>query len=76
MSDDDLEERTNEFVHALAASDADTANISAERTESGMRVTFDLNETNDADLVRRIADDHGFEQYGDTEERFETTKQR
>ena len=72
MTDDDLEKRTNDFVHALAASDADVANISADRTEQGMRVTFDLLEPDDADLVRDVADEHGFEQYGDTGERFES----
>jgi len=76
MTDDDLEDRTNDFVHALAASEADIANISAERTENGMRVTFDLLDPDDADLVREVAEAHGFEQYGDTGERFETTKQR
>lgn len=72
MTDDDLEERTNDFVHALAASDADVANISGERTEQGMRVTFDLLDSADTDLVQEIAEEHGFEQYGDTGERFES----
>ena len=69
---DDLEERTSDFVHALAASDADVANISADQTEQGMRVTFDLLDHDDADLVRDVAKEHGFEQYGDTGERFES----
>lgn len=71
MTDDDLEERTSDFVHALAASEADVANISADRTEQGMRVTLDLNDAEDDDLVRDIAEDYGFQQYGDTGERFE-----
>jgi hypothetical protein len=71
MTDDNLEARTNDFVHALAASDADVANISAERTEQGMRVTLDLLDPDHADLVREVAEKHGFEQYGDTGERFE-----
>ena len=74
MTDDDLEERTNDFVHALAASDADVANISAERTEQGMRVTFDLLDPDDADLVRDVADAHDFEQDGDNGERFEVCR--
>ena len=72
MTDDNLKERTNDFVHALAASDADVANISAEKSEQGMRVTFDLLEPDDADLVRDVADAHDFEQDGDTGERFES----
>lgn len=71
MTDDDLEERTNDFVHALAASDADVANISADRTEQGMRVTLDLLDPDHLDLVRDVAEEHGFEQDGDTGERFE-----
>jgi len=70
MTDDDLEERTTDFMHALAASEADVANISADRTEEGMRVTFDLLDPDDADLVRDVATEHGFEQYDDTGERF------
>jgi hypothetical protein len=65
MTDDDLEARTNDFVHALAASDADVANINADRTEQGMRVTFDLLDSDDAE-------EYGFEQDGDTGERFES----
>ena len=36
-----------------------------------MVVTFDLLDHEDADLVRDVAKEHGFEQYGDTGERFE-----
>jgi len=72
MTDDDIKTRTNDFVHALAASDADVANISAEKSEQGMRVTLDLLDPDDADLVRDVADEHGFEQDGDTGERFES----
>ena len=72
MTDDDLEARTTDFMHALAASDADVANISADRTEQGMRVTFDLLDPDDAGLVRDVAKEHGFEQYGDNGERFES----
>lgn len=50
MTDDDLEDRTTDFMHALASSEADVANISADRTEQGMRVTFDLLDPDDADL--------------------------
>jgi len=71
MPDDDLEERTTDFMHALAASDADVANISAERTEQRMVVTFDLLDSDDADIVQDVADEHGFNQYGNTGERFE-----
>jgi len=70
MTDDDLEDRTTEFMHALAASDADVANISADRTEDGMVVTFDLLDPDHLDLVGDVAEDHGFHQYGDTGERF------
>jgi hypothetical protein len=72
MTDDDIKTRTNDFVHALAASDADVANISAEKSEQGMTVTLDLLDPDDADLVRDVADEHGFEQDGDTGERFES----
>ena len=71
MTDDDLESRTTDFMHALAASEADVANISAERTDRGMRVTFDLLDPDHVDRVETIADEHFFEQYVDTGERFE-----
>jgi hypothetical protein len=74
MSDNDLEARTNDFVHALAASEADVANITAEKSEQGMRVTFDLLDPDDADLARDVAEEHGFEQDGDTGERFEVCR--
>jgi hypothetical protein len=37
-----------------------------------MRVTFDLLDSDDVDLVRDVAEEYGFEQYGDTGERFES----
>lgn len=74
MTDDDLKARTNDFVHALAASEADVANISAERTEQGMRVTFDLLDPDDTNLVCDVAEEHGFEQDGDTGKRFEVCR--
>jgi hypothetical protein len=37
-----------------------------------MRVTFDLLDPDDTDLVRDVAEEHGFDQYVDTGERFET----
>ena len=61
-------------MHALAASDADVANISADRTEDGMVVTFDLLDSDDADLVRSVAEEHGFEATDDTSERFEAVR--
>ena len=72
MTDDDLEERTTDFMHALAASEADVANISADRTEDGMVVTFDLLDSDNADLVREVAAEYGFEASDDTGEQFET----
>ena len=72
MTDDDLEKRTTDFMHALAASEADVSNISADRTEDCLVVTFGLLDPDDADLVRDVADEHDFEQYGDTGERFES----
>lgn len=74
MTDDDLEERTTDFMHALAASDADVANISADRTEEGMVVTFDLIDPDDADLVRSVGEEHDFEATDDTSERFEAVR--
>ena len=71
MTDDELKQRTTDFMHALAASDADVANITADRTEEGMVVTFDLLDSDDADLVRSVAEEHGFEATDDTSERFE-----
>ncbi len=71
MPDDDLEKRTTDFMHALAASDADVVNISADRAEEGMIVTFDLLDNDDADLVRDVAEEHGFETTDDTSERFQ-----
>jgi hypothetical protein len=54
MTDDDLKTRTNDFVHALAASDADVANITAEKSEQGMRVTLDLLDPDDTNLVCEV----------------------
>jgi hypothetical protein len=51
MTDDDLEAWTTNFMYALAASDANVANISADQTEQGMRVTFDLLDPDDTDVV-------------------------
>ena len=72
MTEDALEDRTSDFMHSLAASDAGVANITAEKSEQGMRVTLDLLDPDDADLVRDVAEEHGFEQYGDNGERFES----
>lgn len=55
---DDLEERTSDFVHALAASETDVANISADRTEDAMVVTCALLDPDDPDLVRDVAEEH------------------
>ena len=70
MPDDELKQRTTDFMHALASSEADVANITADRTEGGMVVTFDLLDSDDADLVREVAAEHGFETTDDTNERF------
>ena len=70
MPDDELKQRTTDFMHALASSEADAANITADRTEGGMVVTFDLLDSDDADLVREVAAEHGFETTDDTNERF------
>jgi hypothetical protein len=74
MPDDDLEERTTDLMHALAASDADVSNISAERTEDGMIVTIDLLDPDDRDRVESIATEHGFEATDDTGEQFEAVE--
>jgi hypothetical protein len=39
---DDVEQNTIDFMHGLAASDVDAANISAERTPREMRVHADI----------------------------------
>lgn len=70
MTDNDLEERPTDFMHALAASDADVANISADRTEEGMVVTFDLLDPDDAELVQHIAEDYDFRRQGETSDKF------
>ncbi|WP_299237165.1 hypothetical protein [Natronomonas sp.] len=72
MTDDNLGARTSDFVHALAVLDADVMNITAKRIEQGMRVTLDLFDSNDADLVRDVAEEHCFERYDSTGERFES----
>ncbi len=72
MPDNDLEERMTDFMYALAASDANVVNISADRPKQDMQVTFDLLDPEDADLVRDVAEEHGFEQDGDTGEQFYT----
>lgn len=41
-----------------------------------MRVTFDLLDPDDADLVCDVAEEHGFRQYDDTGEQFETANRR
>ena len=70
MPDDELEQRTTDFMHALAASEADVSNISANRTEDCLVVTFDLLDSDDTDLVRDVAEEHGFKPTDDTSERF------
>ena len=72
MTEDALEDRTSDFMHSLAASDADVANISADRTDEGMVVTFDLLDSDDAELVRDVAEEHDFEATDDTGERFQS----
>ena len=70
MPDDELEQRTTDFMHALAASEADVANITADRTEQGMRVTLDLLEPDDVDLVREVAEGYRFEATDDDCDRY------
>jgi len=60
MTDDDLKARTSDLMHALAASDADVANITAEWTDQGMRVTFDLLKPDDAELAREVIGAHAW----------------
>ncbi|UTF55962.1 hypothetical protein [Natronosalvus rutilus] len=60
-----LEDRTTEFMHALAAADVDAANISADRSGAGMMVHTWLPEA-DLEAAEEIAGDHGFELYGET----------
>ncbi|WP_182022462.1 hypothetical protein [Haloquadratum walsbyi] len=50
---------SEDIMNALAALGADVANISAERSERSMRVTFDLLDPDDADLVRDVAEERG-----------------
>lgn len=60
-----VKERTTEFMHALAAADADAVNISAEGTGAGMMVHTWLPE-GDLEAAGEIAGEYGFELYGET----------
>lgn len=61
MTTTTLEDRTSEFMHALAAADVDAANISASRTDGGMAVDVDLPAVDDAvQNAESVADNHAF----------------
>lgn len=62
---DDAETRATDFMHALAASEVDAANISAEPTGAGAMVHAWLlpDEVEDAEVV---AAEYDFELYGET----------
>lgn len=61
----DAENRTIEFMHALAADDVDAVNISADRTGAGMMVHTWLPE-GDLEAAEEIAGEHDFTLYGET----------
>jgi tRNA G46 methylase TrmB len=58
----DIEEGSSYFMHALAGSDANVANITTEPTEDGVRVAFDLLDKDYLSIVRDIADQCGFDE--------------
>jgi len=58
-----LEDRTRRFMLSLADGPTDAANISAERTESGVRVTCDLPGP-EVNKAQSVAAGHGFTLYG------------
>lgn len=60
----DLEQRTTDFMHALAASNADAVNISADRNGTGMMVFVWLHDSG-LEHAKEIAGDHGFTLYGE-----------
>lgn len=60
----DLKDRTTNFMHALAASEADAANISADRTGAGMMVHTWLPPSHVGN-AQAVAAKYGFELYGE-----------
>lgn len=60
----ELKERTTDFMHALAASSADAANISADRTGAGMMVHTWLGPSHVGN-AQAVAEKYGFELYGE-----------
>jgi len=56
---DDTDDQTIEFMHALAASDVDAVNISAERTPREMRVHADIPRDDNA-AASELAQEFGF----------------
>lgn len=60
---DDLKNRTTDFMHALAASDVDAANISADTNGVGMMVHAYIPD-DEIDAAESIATDYGFTLYG------------
>lgn len=57
----EAERIADDFMHALADSDAAVGNFSAGMFEDGVRVQFDLRESDDAALVAAVAEDHEFQ---------------
>lgn len=62
----EAEEIANDFMHALADSEADIGNFSAGMFGDGVRVQFDLHETDDTALVAEVANEHGYERVNQT----------
>lgn len=62
----EAEEIANDFMHALADSEADVGNFSAGMFVDEVRVQFDIHEPDDSVLVAEVADEHGFEKINQT----------
>lgn len=76
MTGDNSGDTASEFMHALAASDADVTHISAEEVPGGVEVSFNLLDEDDIDLVREIANEYGFERRVDGISAFVLYKER
>jgi hypothetical protein len=70
----ELEEASSYFMHALAGSDANVANITTEPTEDGVHVAFDLLDKDDLSIVLDIASQCGFDEK--STEQFELSRSK
>lgn len=64
MTAETVQDRTSQFMHALAAN-VDAVNISADETGVGYMVhAWIIDDSEDRETARELAETHGFSEYG------------